>query len=59
MEHAALNALLFQHGRDAPGVGEPGGVYVTLAGVEPGWEGRELHFAVAARINARWARRSG
>ena len=52
VEHAALNALLFQHGRDAPGVGEPGAVYVTLAGVDPGWEGRELHFAVAARINA-------
>ena len=51
VEHAALNALLFQHGRDAPGVGEPGAVYVTLAGVDPGWEGRELHFAVAARIN--------
>lgn len=52
VEQLALNALLFTHGRDAPGVGETGSVYVTLAGVDPGWEGRELHFAVASRINA-------
>ena len=52
VEHVALNALLFQHGRDEPSVGKPGAMYVTLAGVDPGWEGRELHFAVAARINA-------
>ena len=58
VEHAALNALLFQHGRDAPGVGEPGAVYVTLAGVDPGWE-EESCTSPSPRASTRWARRSG
>lgn len=52
VDAVALNSLLFCHGRETPTMGEPGVVYVTLAGVDPGWEGRELHFAVASRINA-------
>jgi hypothetical protein len=51
IDHVALNALLFQevHLHGAP---VTDALYVSLAGLEHGWEGREVHFAVSARINA-------
>ena len=59
VDHLGLNALLFLHGKDVyfNRLGENSRVYVTIAGAEPpgaepGWEGRELHFAASARINA-------
>ena len=49
VDHLALNALLLRHAKEKI---SNEGMYVTIAGVEPGWEGRELHFAAAARCNA-------
>ena len=49
VDHLALNALLLRHAKEKS---SNEGMYVTIAGVEPGWEGRELHFAAAARCNA-------